>query len=973
MTALPGDLHLRKLPLDLPLAAHEAVSCITAFNSNLYIGTSAGNLLHLYLFDDADEYILILQTSVAEKAPVAKIMVLPDVELCLVLANNVIHLYTLPELSPCRISKIKDANDMLELSQVKTAKKAKRDKIIVYTPTKLRLVQFLNDTVKLLKDINYAGALLGLSPAAGTLANYSNICLVANDTNYDVVDLQQTRRISLFEFNPDKVEAVVPHIVPYSALDKEHSEEYVLTICSDAATSMAMFINSVGDVTRGTLTWIDEGYPTNGVVVEWPYVIGLFTSGPDSEVRLTFSSLENLTVEYSAPLANSFTDDAAPPNLRNMTVSALSEYGLKAVDQDLLAFLTPVNVATRESRPHEKQFSSNRVVFFESSSVYYMCLESDLVKLIRTTLQLVEKSTDAELEDTMLKLKDIPHAYASGAYLLLLLIFGKIEEAKDYIRDLHTRSNKADPRLLLLLFDGYPGDDAFWGDFYAEAFLLKIIDTYNGNTETSINSKEFPSWLINEIFVNRDHYGDAVQSHFRKMAYTVPTQGTAQILAMVDMEKEVWQGQNAVNDDLIAFFEKNDQLFVLIHIYLMRLTIGNHFRPWATLIIDLALQLLSREKNLNGDNDIKLENGVVQFETYKFDLVDVVFTQLTENVDDSDQYAKKLLELLQLYPERGLELLQGVKGNKFKSTHKFILDELSKSYDINARFSSLKIEYIEHSFMEKLASEKAVDPALARELLVELLQYVDRGDFAAEFENLTILLMAFKLDNDLADATWPKISWADFLHVNRNKSQCKELITVYLKVYELLLIRSLNHEPIEETLGTDNEAMAYLARVFGTEETDKIEYLIKVGDYSAAEWMAVSGSMPLPSRPVLLDPVREHIEQQYVMKPVEEGKQRVKQLVDHYLNLEDSMARNLSVRHMIDLYGKKYFGFVEVLGLLPESFPILYIQEFLVDALIEVNERKTDLVMQKMLTRQDAKFTEKVYKEFNVTLAMHEE
>lgn len=968
--ALPNGYLLRKLPLDLPLGASESISCIASYNTNLYIGTSAGNLLHYILFDDADEYILIVHMPVSsgDAAAVKKLLVLPDVDMCLVLANNIVYSFSLPELTPCRVGKIKDANDILELNQVKTAKKNKLDKVIVYASSRILLVQFLPDNVKLLKEISYPGAAMGLSSAAGTLANYSNICLVANKTNYDLVDLQKTQRILLFDFNHDNVPNIAPHIVPFEAQDKANGEEeYMLTICSDVSTSLAMFINSVGDVTRGTITWVVDGYPTNGVTVQWPYIIGLFSSGPESELKLTFSSVEKLEVAYSAPLKLVFNSAGLPDNVANMRVLKV-EAGLTAVDRELLDALLLVRVGSRETMPHTKQFLTSHVVFYDSGSLYYLCTETSLVKLIQDILSKITAASDiAELQNISSSSEDIPDKQLSAkVHFLLLLMESKFEEAKDIITSQHSKDEKIDPRIPLLLYEF--GDDDALHDFVADKLLIQLTDAFKANANLKLENSLFREWLINEIFVNKALYDEDIQNYFRERAY-LEADSTEIILSMMSSEIEVWQDKSPINDTLMTYFESKHYYFVLLSIYQERSKLPDHVEN-ARLIIDISMDLLSKKKTNN--DTVSWSNGIAKINDKEFNLVSIVFFELKNNIEDSQDYTKMLLELLKLHPEEGLALLQKNKGGKHKLTHKFILDELSKSFDIDVRFSSLKIEYIEQSFMEKMTKED-IDLALANELLLELLQHLEKGNFQDEFPNLNILRDVFKVENRLEDGIWPKVTWIDFLHLHKNRSECKELISVYLKIFELFVLLDLFDENLTTQFNSipklENDAADYLAKIFSPDidSTTKISFLLELGDFSSAEGIALHGIMPLPRKPILLETVREQLSEMYDALPLEGTKDHITQIVKFYLDVEGDLARNLSVKHIVDQYGR-FLGLTGVLGLIPETFPLLYVQDFLVSELVEMNFRRSNVVMTKMLARAEAKHTEKVYDEFTAKL-----
>ena len=301
-TGEPAVFKYRLLVPEEETGSAGKISTIASYRANLYIGTTTGQLLHYHHFEDAAEYMLILNLQLSDSSRViTKILILPNTERALVLIGSTASVYSLPELSPCHIGKLKDINDLLMLAYSAISNDSRlqksvavNDKIVAFTSSKIRIIQIDKDQIKLLKDINYSGAVSGISTASRMSSNYSNLVLVANPSNYDIIDLKMTRKIPLFDYTGNRTN-VPPHMVSYDAMDKEGAEEYLLTIKNDENTSLAMFINSLGDVTRGTLTWIGEGYPVGGIVVRWPYVFGVFASSDHSN-KLIVSSLESLQV-----------------------------------------------------------------------------------------------------------------------------------------------------------------------------------------------------------------------------------------------------------------------------------------------------------------------------------------------------------------------------------------------------------------------------------------------------------------------------------------------------------------------------------------------------------------------------------------------------------------------------------------------------------------------------------------------------
>lgn len=117
---LAGSYTLREIIRDVPLSQDEDgvqayITCVDAWNGNLYIGTSAGEILHYFQVppDPADPdgqpaYIFAAriepdpvtsQLSPAD-AGVKQILLIPQAEKACVLCNGVMRFYSLPELTP---------------------------------------------------------------------------------------------------------------------------------------------------------------------------------------------------------------------------------------------------------------------------------------------------------------------------------------------------------------------------------------------------------------------------------------------------------------------------------------------------------------------------------------------------------------------------------------------------------------------------------------------------------------------------------------------------------------------------------------------------------------------------------------------------------------------------------------------------------------------------------------------------------
>lgn len=959
LAKLPFGYRIRQLKIDVPLENSEAICTVAAFGSNLYLGTSSGQLLHLYLFEDAEDYILISQLVVGAglRSPITKILLLEDAELCLILCNKILYTYLLPEMTPCSVGRIKDVQDILMLSQVQNSKaKSKLDKIVAFTTTRIRLIQLSKDSVKLLKDIPYLGSVMGLSSAAGTLKNYSNICFVANATNYDVIDIQQTRRIPLSEFNPTNMEfsdskhRISPFMVPFKALDKQGKpEEYLLVICSGSSSSMALFVNSEGDVTRGTLIWPQEGYPTGGIAVSWPHVIGLFYNQDDNTTRLCISSLETLEINYRADSFKLLPKTVSPGSIKLQTVDS----GISVCDEELLKILQLRSCITKESLPSLKQYKRADVALLGESSIFFLEKLSPLAEELNALRMRIKSPVLAGINELFSELKTLSQRNEQiwPIYVASLLLAGQFNEVKQIIQKRETGSRKIDPRLLLLfLNEKLDSESEFFIGYAVPNF---IIDLMEHKTEQN-GSKEFYRWIIEDVYNQRDHFSTEINANFRKYMYTETNRDSKALMELIDSEKNLWIAQNKESDELLEFFYKNHFYLVLLHIFLLKQKEGNTFKNWEMLIIELGLELLS------GSKQLLLSDAELQKSDKNFNLTEIVFFQLYEHINDENYFAKHLLELLKIEPETGLNLLKKNKGGKFLSCNKMILAELSKLVKSDQQFNSLKIEYSEQAFIGALDGNKNYLEQ-GKDLATELANYINDEHFHIEYQNLEILFQTYQVENDLKDSSWPKLTWIEFLHIHRRTSECKELALSYLKLYEVQVILAMNKLEAPIKFERSSPVTKYLSDMLQAHK--KITYLLEIRDYSTADWVARHGSFPFPRTTLYSKNSLAQIALQ-VSVTHRQILENLKVIMEFYLALENESQKYRAINHVVNSVGGEFFTTTEILDFIPETFPLWCIETFISQDFLSMRQSQTDATMKKVFSRLDAKFSKVLLNEF---------
>ncbi|KAK9450281.1 uncharacterized protein V1518DRAFT_413446 [Limtongia smithiae] len=287
------------------------ITCIEAWHSSFYLGTSAGEILHYFQDPTSNEpsYMFASRQLVhqSKSYPVDRILLLPTISQALVLSHNSIAFFTLPEFSPAGLGRVREVNAMaLDLDEER--RDGETDvRVTVFTKKLIRIIKVKEKGLSLIKDIDYPSALVGIQR--------SSIALVANEKSYDMIDLTSVQKIPLFGIcnNPDVSIKLRPHVAPVTA------EEFLVTSGSAIdEPGMGIVVNLDGDISRGTIAW--PGYPSV-LAVEYPYcaaVVGtdlLFHSLHTQQLLQTihFDSpvdLSTVSSQYTMPfpaLAQKFT------------------------------------------------------------------------------------------------------------------------------------------------------------------------------------------------------------------------------------------------------------------------------------------------------------------------------------------------------------------------------------------------------------------------------------------------------------------------------------------------------------------------------------------------------------------------------------------------------------------------------------------------------------------------------------------
>lgn len=210
----PGSYSLRELIRDVPLSTDDNgtrahITCVDAWNGNLYIGTSSGEVLHYVSIppDPNDEtgtpsYIFATTIEPAYRTRqegldegVKQILLLPNASKACVVCNSTLTFYTLPELSPAYDGRIQQVGCLwvggLDRNEADDRQNGQGTVVIICLRQRLRLIMIGDEAApRKIRDIE-----LG---AVSALERRGDLACVADGSTYSLLDVVNQRKNDLF-------------------------------------------------------------------------------------------------------------------------------------------------------------------------------------------------------------------------------------------------------------------------------------------------------------------------------------------------------------------------------------------------------------------------------------------------------------------------------------------------------------------------------------------------------------------------------------------------------------------------------------------------------------------------------------------------------------------------------------------------------------------------------------------------------
>ncbi|KAJ6166291.1 hypothetical protein N7485_009535 [Penicillium canescens] len=201
---------LRSLFEDVPLATEHSsdvyITCVEYWNENLYIGTSAAEILHFVCLppaspDESSEPTFILASRLpilfaqsppagSEQQGVRQIVILSSVGKACVLCNGTVTFYMLPELSPAfGTTKVNQCRWIGGLDLNRDAEEEEDPTVMIAVQNRMMLVQ-IGDEARRIKKIEFPGCLVA--------ARRGTIACAADSHSYSLLEVAHQQKIPLF-------------------------------------------------------------------------------------------------------------------------------------------------------------------------------------------------------------------------------------------------------------------------------------------------------------------------------------------------------------------------------------------------------------------------------------------------------------------------------------------------------------------------------------------------------------------------------------------------------------------------------------------------------------------------------------------------------------------------------------------------------------------------------------------------------
>lgn len=892
------------------------ITALEAWELNLYIGTSKGEIIHYYRIDEELGYIQISRQTFSSSSslPIQKMILLPTISIILVQSSSRVSGYLLPELSPANIGKIKDVVDMSYDFSKLTLDKTGENKIVqntaskngpfvnvsLFTTNSVKVIRIDKNAMRLQKEVPFEGLQRGIQ--------FGPSVVVAGE-KYEVLNLENLYRSMLFPVSCDN--DLVPRIAYV-----EGNELLLISGGNMSDPAMGMFVNRKGDAVRGTL--ILEKYPTS-VSVEFPYVM---------------VTLDKKLVVYSITDQSKLQEIVFPENLCLINTSRIFEVKDSALAEKIVKIpvVSTMDNDEIEQIALEADISAKKAVCKSSSLLVHP--DGKFIKIMKPVSEIERwlNTFDSSTTSTCMNIYDrlFEELKDSDFLATLLFLFTLYYDLYDQALEVWT-IYPTDPRLMIYVYNNLCSD-GIYGTVWLYQSLVEKME-FIGRKEKSKGFESFyrhflESSLTSKYGQNEEHIIKSVEIALTKVAIT-----TGEALGPI-IEKIKHS-----NNEIVELLLLNKKYYALAKLYANTMDHRQMLYYFKGLII--------------GDfEDPEYESNFKEVEKSLQFLINYIFTHCSDDRNIIENYATWMLVD---YPSYGLKL---------------VTDRRMGGIDVNdikfltlLKDSRLKLQYLEYVCLIKDEKQFLGDLTL---IYLELL--------ISSYENDQKIKDAITTANEKYLAMdVPKISIYKYWRVVEKMDLDQKFIHYHTQLYHQIYSTTLNvksildRKPVVETCKIKLIESKYRDTfpllsiiIFSKYEDYKsvVNEFIILKDYISAEEFSISlsldafhsvespevnqlGSLSKALQKDVSDGLLKSIFEVYL-------KNNETMLIDRFLNkydlLNDIASDQEKTTDRID-------KFVGVLNKVPDNFPLSRMKRFVINNIIEFSDYNTQINVKRSLVK----------------------
>jgi hypothetical protein len=901
----------------------QGITALDADDTNVFLGTQAGRLLRFVVHreDPHSEassftYLLASEQDASENAPVKKILLLADVQLVAVLANETLSFYSLPEFAPASdLRTVKDVQGVIWGSPLKTDTEGEASaSLTVFTKRRVRQLLITSTRIKLAREVEYAGCVAA--------CQRGSIVCVATRQAYDLLDLERKARIQLFpviqgEANPDgpEFDRFVPHIISPS------EGEFLVTSGSpEMPNALGMFITMEGDITRGTLMFDD--YPVD-LIHDGDRVLALLPSGL-IEVHNIANQMKEHIIEVQGMTGIMTTSQAIEVVVKeNLDIITLVDY---AADEEKLS--KHVDVARRVST------NSSNTLLFGAPGTAALAPRTRLMKF-DTLLDSGDIEGSVKAAAKHYKKRPIEEASHCQAYIhqkagLLYLKQLLFDDAMDNLV-----AGAMDPRVLLTLYRSLMiGQDTkdlvtYQGIRTHLSKMQTVEDMIRATLETSVDDPATLTELCTILEGQATEMCRRFLDKYRVQHQNKPqSKGAMQSVEAALLQILLTMDRGEAKAKLEQFFQLE-----LVHVD-QAVQLLNQYERWWELL-QLYTRLAHHDRALALWQQFM--EGTITDRDFPGNGFQAMKDYLIQHGNDELVW-KYGVWLLQMYPDCGIELFD-VACAKLGSTVSYeALINLLRSREDRATF----LKVLNHV----VATSAVVDQALSDELILSYAEQVtDR------LLSPTVREAAEQTISGYRQMKIPKMPFPFFVFENRAEDFSEQ--RQFGDLRKKLIDRLQDDAPYDAQAVLDvvekqgDILLAERSILYGRlgHHAAALKILVHdLQDFNSAEVYSYHGGVSLSSLRVGSQK-QEIVEMRYKLFPM---------LLSECLSFTAPELRFSQSVALLNRWGN-YMDFESVLEFIPDEWSIEVVSTFLQRALAHLTSEKRDAQIQRSLVRLQAR------------------